>query len=206
MIMAVVDFDLNYNHSIKDCENVYNLTFGWKGDGTRDNIISRPMGETVGREMPMVESYGCLNPWDMWALYANRNGEYNKLDIRTGKISKGLINTLDIKIVDGDTTRFIDDSKIIISRRDADRFGIHVGDMLKYDLNLPNEVEVVAIYDIANNTELHPFGGFRCIGNEYIDNGGWSVTSYYYRTNAPIDKDVAKDASKKTKPRKGDAL
>lgn len=195
VIMAVVDFDLNYNHSIKDCENVYNLTFAWKGDGTRDNIISRPMGETVGREMPMVESYGCLHPWDMWAMYANRNGEYNKLDIRTGKISKGLINTLDIKIVDGDTTRFIDDSKIIISRRDADRFGIHVGDMLKYDLNLPNEVEVVAIYDIANNTELHPFGGFRCIGNEYIDNGGWSITAYYYRTNGKIDEAVAKDVA-----------
>jgi putative ABC transport system permease protein len=67
--------------------------------------------------------------------------------------------------------------------------------MLKYDLNLPNEVEVVAIYDIANNTELHPFGGFRCIGNEYIDNGGWSITAYYYRTNGKIDEAVAKDVA-----------
>ena len=201
VIMSVVDFDLTYNHSIKDYERVYALTVGWKDDGTRDNIISRPIGEALGHEMSMVESFGCLNPWDQWALYANQNGEYNKMDIRTGQISKGLITTFDIKIVEGDTSKFVDTHQMIVSRQKAEQFGIHVGDFLKYDLNNTEEVEVVAIYDIASNTELKPFGGFRCMGNEYITNHNWSITAYYYRTYAAVDdvtlKTVAKEVAKK---------
>ncbi len=197
VIMSVVDFDLTYNHSIKDYEKVYNLTVGGYDDGKRHNIISRPLGETFGRKCPMVEHYGCLNPWDKWALYIKRNDEYNKLEIRTGKISRGLIPTLDIKILEGDTTKFVNENQVIISRSDAEKFGIHIGEFLKYDLNSRDEVEVVAIYDIAQNTELKPFGGFRCIGDEYINESGWSVTSYYYRMYSPVDKvsimAVAKD-------------
>ena len=187
VIMSVVDFDLNYNHSIKDYEKVYNLTIGNYDDDKRHNIISRPIGETFGRECPMVENYGCLYPWVDWALYIKRNDEYNKVEIRTGKISRGLIPTLDIKILEGDTTKFVNENQVIISRSDAEKFGIHVGEYLKYDLNCRDEVEVVAIYDIAPNTELKPFGGFRCIGDEYLNEGGWSVTSYYYRMYSPID-------------------
>ena len=192
VIMSVVDFDLTCNHSIKDYDKVYNLTIAWEGT-PRSNIISRPMGEAIGREMPTVVSYGCINPWADWALYANRNGEYNKMDIRTGKISRGFIPTFDIKILEGDTTKFINGNQIIVSRKDAEKFGIHVGDYLKYDLGKSDELEVVAIYDIAANTELKPFGGFRCIGDEDIENGGWSVTSYYYKTFSRLDETTTKE-------------
>ena len=188
VIMSVVDFDLTYNHGIRDHEKVYNMTVGWQSGGKRQNNIDRPFGETFGRECPMVENYGCLHPWDQWALYVKNNGEYNKMEIRTGKISRGLIPTLDIKILEGDTTKFVNENQIIISRSDAEKFGIHVGEYLKYDLNCRDEVEVVAIYDIAPNTELRPYGGFRCIGDEYINDGNWTVTSYYYRMYSPIDK------------------
>lgn len=192
VIMAVVDFDLTYNHSIKDCENIYNLSISWQGN-PRSNIVSRPIGEAIGREMPSVVDYGCLNPWVDWSLYAKRNEEYNKLDIRTGKISRGLIPTFDIKILEGDTTKFVNEKQIIISRQNAQKYGIHVGEYLKYDLNSRDEVEVVAIYDIAPNTELKPFGAFRCIGDEYIDNDGWSVTTYYYKTYTRLDETTTKD-------------
>ncbi|MBO4771416.1 MAG: hypothetical protein J5595_02635, partial [Bacteroidales bacterium] len=137
--------------------------------------------------MPSVVSYGCLTPWVDWSLYAERNGEYRQMDIRTASVSKGLLETFDIKIVEGDTTKFDNTTKIMISRENAKKYNIHIGDFLRYDLNNPEELEVVAIYDVAANTELRHFGGLRCIGRKNIENPHWSVTNYYYKTLTPID-------------------
>lgn len=194
VIMSVVDFDLTYNHGITDTDQVYNLAISQDG-GQPGTIISRPIGEEIGEKLPQVESFGCLNPWVDWSLYSQRNGEYNQLDIRTGKISKGLINTFGLKIVEGDTSRFNNPDKIIINRQKAESYGIHVGDMLKYDLNINDELEVVAIYDIAPNTELKPFGGLRCIGLENINDRGWSVTTYYYKVGGTLDEQVVKNTA-----------
>ena len=189
VIMSVVDFDLTFNHGVKDCEKVYALSFGWQ-EGKRDNIICRPLGEGFGREIPSVESYGCLNPWVDWSLYIKRGDTYHQLDIRTGAISTGLMSTFGFEIIAGDTSRFDAMDKVIISRKNAEKFGIQVGDIVKYDLNSRDELEVVAIYDLNPNTELRPFGGFRCIGKEYLENRNWSVTTYYYKSSAPITDEV----------------
>ncbi|MBO7597146.1 MAG: FtsX-like permease family protein [Bacteroidales bacterium] len=189
VIMSVVDFDMTFNHGVKDCEKVYALSFGWQ-EGKRDNIICRPLGEGCGREIPSVESYGCLNPWVDWSLYLNRNDSYHQLDIRTGAISKGLLSTFGFEIVAGDTSQFDDMNKVIISRANAEKFGIQVGDVLKYDLNSRDEIEVVAVYDLDPNTELRPFGGFRCIGKQYLDVPNWSVTTYYYKSSTPITNEM----------------
>ena len=180
ILMAVADYDLNFNKGIKDCERVYNFTW-FRTDGTRTNLVTRPFGELLGKQFPSVESYGCLWPWLDYSLYLKRNGEYQQVNFRTGGISKGLINTFDLKIIDGDTTKFKTLNQIMISRQNAEKYGIELGEYIKYDLNVEEELEVVAIYDIPSNTELQPFGGFRCMGNKYINDGGWLVTSYYYK-------------------------
>lgn len=191
VLMSVANYDLTYNHSIDGYENIYNVSL--KNSAKRTNIISRPIGEELGRLLPGVESYGCLWPWVDWSLYSNHDGEYRQMDIRTGAISKELLTTFSFNIVDGDTSKFNDMSKIIISRHNADLYGIKVGDILKFDLNKPDEIEVVAIYDMATNTELEPYGGFRCIGNEYLNDIGWSVTSYYYKSSVPITEAAAEE-------------
>ena len=194
VIMSVVDFDLTYNHSIKDYDKVYNLSLSWR-DGEFSNIISRPIGEEFGQQMPSVVSYGCLDPWEDWSLYAERNGEYCQMDIRTASISKGLLETFDIHIVEGDTSKFDNLTHIMISRENAKKYNIHIGDFLRYDLNNPEELEVVAIYDVAPNTELRPFGGLRCIGLERLYEVKWSITNYYYKTLTPIDDANIDDVS-----------
>jgi len=187
IIMAVADFDLTYNHSIKDYENVYNLSISYNG-GNYETIMNRPIGEEFGQQIPSVISYGCLNPWVDWSLFAERNGEYQQMSIRTAAVSKGLLETFDIKILEGDTSQFDNNLKIIIHRETAKKFGIKVGDFLRFDLNIDIALEVVAIYDLAPNTELQPFGALRCIGRQHIENKGWSITAYFYKTSTPIDE------------------
>ena len=189
VLMSVADYDLQFNHGIKDHDRIYNLTW-YHTDKTRNNIITRPMGEGFGQAFPSVESYGCLWPWVDFSLYLNRNGEYRNVDIRTGAISKGLLNTFSFNIVAGDTTQFVSLNQIMISRQNAEKYGIELGEHIKYDLNTDDELEVVAIYDMPSNCELQPFGGFRCIGNRYLANASWSVTSYYYKMSAPIDEEM----------------
>ena len=50
VIMSVVDFDLTFNHGVKDCEKVYALSFGWQ-EGKRDSF---------GGELRMSQSLGRL--------------------------------------------------------------------------------------------------------------------------------------------------
>ena len=195
ILMAVSDYDLTFNKGITDHEKIYNLRINQSG--TMTNIINRPLGEEFGRQLPSVESFGCLWPWVDNSLYIKREGEYRQMKIRTGGISKGLLNTFDFKIIAGDTSSFNTMDQIIVSRRNAEIFGIQLGDHLKYDLNQPDEIEVVAIYDIAPNTELQPFGAFRCIGDQYLDNDGWSVTSYFYKTVGNIDDKMVDQCAKK---------
>ncbi len=196
ILMSVADYDLTFNKGIKHYEKIYNLRTNISG--SMSNIVNRPLGEELGRQLPVVESYGCLWPWVDYSLYVKREGEYQQVKIRTGAISKGLLNTFDFKICAGDTSRFDAMDKIIISRHNAETFGIELGEHLKYDLNKPDEVEVVAIYDIPSNTELQPFGAFRNIGNEYLNAEGWSVTSYFYKTAIPIDNKMAEQLAKKS--------
>ncbi len=163
VLLSVVSYDLTFNHSINEYDKIYNLSF--ENNGGRSNIITRPMGEQLGRQLPGVESFGCLHPWVEWSLYAERDGKYRQMDIRTGAISKELLKMFSFEIVEGDTSKFNNMDQVIISRRNAERYDIQVGEHLKYNLNKEDEIEVVAIYDIAPNTELEPFGGFRCIGD-----------------------------------------
>ena len=191
VLLSVVSYDLTFNHSINEYDKIYNLSF--ENNGGRSNIITRPMGEQLGRQLPGVESFGCLHPWVEWSLYAERDGKYRQMDIRTGAISKELLKMFSFEIVEGDTSKFNNMDQVIISRRNAERYDIQVGEHLKYNLNKEDEIEVVAIYDIAPNTELEPFGGFRCIGDEYLYSYGWSVTTYYYKMSNPINEAITED-------------
>ncbi|MCR5453866.1 MAG: ABC transporter permease [Bacteroidales bacterium] len=185
VIMSVVDYHLTFNKDIEGYENIYQLSM-ISSNGQRDNSLPRRLGETIGQQIPSITQYGCLHPWAGWALYAKQNNEYHKIETRIGSISNGLLQTFGFKIVEGDTSRFDNMDKLIISRDIASKFNLHVGDFLKTDLNTNEEAEVVAIYEnFENNSELHTFNGLRCLGDHDILDTGWGIYTFYYK--ATID-------------------
>ncbi|MBQ9213473.1 MAG: ABC transporter permease [Bacteroidales bacterium] len=178
VLMSLVDFECTFNYSIKNHSNIYQFTDAI--NGVRGNYIMRPLPEALASELPSVESYGCLGPWAEWAYYTKNESGFHKVSLRSGWASLGLLDVFGFKILEGDTAKFSDESKIIISRKNAEKYGIKVGDILHFDPQMPDYVEVVAIFeDFEKNTEFAQYGAFKRLNKKDIDNPNqWNYIYY----------------------------
>ncbi|MBO4771885.1 MAG: ABC transporter permease [Bacteroidales bacterium] len=187
VLVAIADFELTFNKSITKHENIYQVCYSMDG-GQLTNNNMRPLLETMGREFPSVEKYGCFAAWFNYNMYVKQQDGYHQIEMMFGECSKGLLDVFGFQIVEGDTSKFINLRQMIISRQMAEKYGIKVGDYVRRDIQNTEEIEIVAIYEtMKENTEIGSVGGFLCLGDRDLDNPHeWSYTYYLrYMDGAP---------------------
>ena len=196
VIMSIIEKDLTFNHSIKDYENIYQLN---QNDA---NFMPRPIGDAIGAEIPAIEQVAIFSPWGAKDNYFKKKGDdWSKVWFyHCGACSKGLLKTFSVRILEGDTTAFDSKDKMIVSDKAAQRFDIHVGDVMKVELRDEESFEVVAIYEEPEvNTELSRYEAFVALGDESInDIGQWNYI-YYYKVN-PKTENPVEELTKAMKP------
>lgn len=178
VLISLVDFEFTFNHSIPNHSDIYQITHC--ANKSRANYICRPIAEGLGSAIPSVEKYGCLGPWTETHYFTKDDGGYHKIALKAGWASMGLLDVFGFKIVEGDTARFTDEGKIIVSQENARKYGIKIGDILYIDPQMPYQEEVVAIYeDFQKNTEFAQYGAFKRLNQRNIDNvAEWSYIYY----------------------------
>ena len=192
VLMSIVDREVTFNHGIDGYQNIYQMTHQLAGE--QANYMCRPIAEAVAERLPSVEKFGCLGPWAEYEYYTQNDGTLHKINMRSGWASMGLLDVFGIKIVEGDTAKFSDESKIIVSKKNAEKFGIKIGDILRLNPQMPDYVEVVAIYeDLAPNSEFARYGAFKRLNQMSMDSPSqWNYIYYlkmYENAPAPLPTD-----------------
>ena len=181
-LMSLADYSLTFNQSIKDHDRICQITFQspevWSGEWA--NAISRPLGESIGTQIPQIEKYGCLSG-GIWDGYIENGGHHSKINFTIRGCTSGLPEVFGLNILEGDLSRYKTGKDLIITRSLAQKYELKVGDIIIPYLNTPDyTLEIVAIYeDMENNTEFGQLDGFFNIADDNINSSGqWSYTYY----------------------------
>ena len=183
-LMSMADYSFTFNRSVNDNERICQITYQSPDifNGEYSNTLARPLGESIGTEIPQIEKYGCISGWGRFLeAYIDNNGHYSKIKLELRGCDTGLPKVFGFNIVEGDLSHFKTKDGIIITRSLAQKYGLKVGDILfPYLNNLDNKFNIVAIYEnMGNNTELGEIDGFHYIADENINNSGeWTYTYY----------------------------
>ncbi|MCQ2975376.1 MAG: ABC transporter permease [Bacteroidales bacterium] len=187
ILMVSVDFDYNFNNQIKDYENIYCLV----SNNESSNWINRPIGEAFINDIPSVENGGCLQPaLGIETFYVKRSDEWNKIKGNFTMCSVSLLETFDAKFIEGSYDVLNNPTSIIITKSASQKKGLHVGDILKINLDIDFQLVVGGIIeDFPKNSEIGNFDGFLNILNRNIDDySEWSFI-YYLKLKDGIQND-----------------
>lgn len=160
IIMSQVWWELNYNCSIPDADRICMIApSDVFGDETGYYMATgpRPSSERFIEQSPEVEAGGCFRPYfnavePLWVL---RDGDYVPMTGVIFDVSAGLIDVLCPATVDGDLHAISRPGTVLLSRSEARRLGLGVGDALfrtKQRFNNVNprpevQLEVAGIYE-----------------------------------------------------------
>jgi hypothetical protein len=214
ILISQVIYDVSYNRSIKEYEQIYLPTDLFRGE--RSTGYNRFVMEYLIDHCPEVETGGTVMTLaksndDEQHIWVQRAG--HQLDRFTGvvyPVSMSFLDTFSYKAVEGDLQQMERPNTVIISRSEAKRLGIGVGDLIfvpdigtnftkfyadrgKKDDAPEVQMEVVGIFeDFAVNSVpakykiLRNIGVFATIGRDIM---GANMFAYFLklRPNASME-------------------
>ena len=212
IILVQVNYDLNFNRSIKDSERIYVVAHpSWVTDDHYMLTSNRPNTEFTLSQSTKVESFGFAGPTSQEqsiSLISGDRGDKTEVKFKTKffRISEGAINLLDFKLVSGDFQTMKVEGNIAISERLANNMNAKIGDAIHVTDN-DKVCTIVAIYkNMPVNSEFGEIDLFSSNGLdiENIDKANnWSYR-YYVKLYSSKDREIFEDeANEKIKTRLG---
>ncbi len=121
IIMCIVEYDLSFDHSIKNHKNVYLLSNRLMQSGSYDRLglMNRAMGEQIKQRIPSVIHSGCVKFWDDNTYLREENGEKKKIKVNALPCSKGMFDVFSFEFIEGDTSKFFDKNTMVINHKAA---------------------------------------------------------------------------------------
>ena len=179
IIMTQVNYDLSYNKSITEHENVFRMTMKL-GPGQEDFgvMLPRPVVEHLAAASPHVTGYGVTQGWINHDQFLVNNQEFT-LNLNYG--IRDFLSVFKPKVINGDVTGLNRSDNIVLPRSEAMRlFGTTdiVGKTLKYKWKDNSFYHVCAVIeDYPDNTFLH---GACFIGNNANEDNyeNWNYDAY----------------------------
>ena len=177
IIMTQVNFDLSFNKSIKEYENVFRMTMEFGEDGYGLNL-PRPVIERLAAASPHVTGYSIRNGWTNHDQFVVDNQDYT-LNLIYGE--RDLLSVFKPTVIDGDVKGLNQNGNIVLPQSEAIRiFGTAdaAGKTMKYKWNDNTFYNVCAVIeDFPANNFLHGACFIGCNWNE--DNyQNWNYHAY----------------------------
>lgn len=187
LIMVQVNFDLSYNKSIPNAENIYRLEYpDWSEEGYWSTTWARELPDEMCKDIPEIEKSGSV-----WPNYGNAYSEYSRKkgdDIENFffRLSESEIEGLEIfglDIIEGSLDNLINSYTMLLKESAARKHGISVGDVLHFGRGANEKhatMTVVAICkDPASPSILDRSEGWVGMEPQEDDNSGNWNTPYY---------------------------
>lgn len=183
--MVQVDFDINYNKGIPDCDRIYRIEYNSPIDQTRYmHWLNRPTGEAIITSTPLIECGGteASRRSDIDIFVGN---EHNLRDVmvRNTQISMPLIELFGFKATQGDLNGLSNPKTIAFLNTKAKELGLSIGDRIYYgDVKPENSYTVVAFFDkMQLNSEMGKIETIVDVGQKDITLVGYSEYCYYIK-------------------------
>ena len=197
VILVQVRWELTFNRAIPEAERIYLVAPRSPFDETGYSICStRPDGEQLIAGSPEIEAGGCIRPW-RWdqPVWVKRHGEFLRFRMSLNTVSKGFLETVGLRTVEGNLAALSQPNSIALARSQAERLGLRVGDVLWFgdEENRRPEVqkEVVAVYeDFPANSTFADVVGLQDVGDQDLDAPNNWNDCYFVRLHAGADPDV----------------
>ena len=179
VIMTQVNYDLGYNKSFTQHENLFRLTMKL-GAGMEDygSTLSRPLAECLAASSPHVKGYGVTQGWTNYDQFMLNNQEYS-LNLVYG--INNFVSVYKPTIIDGDLKGLNQLGNIVLPRSEAVRiFGTAhaVGKTMKYKWGDGWLFNVCAVIeDYPENNFLHGIS-FIGINSNEGNYQNWNYDAY----------------------------
>ncbi|MBO4371760.1 MAG: hypothetical protein J5826_02400, partial [Bacteroidales bacterium] len=108
IIMCIVEYDITFDHSVKNYKNVYLLSNRLMQTGSYDRLglMNRAICEQLKQRIPSVIHSGCVKFWNDNTFLHEENGEMKRIKISSLPCSKGLFDVFSFEFIEGDTSKF----------------------------------------------------------------------------------------------------
>ena len=193
VIMTQVNYDLGYNKSFAEHENLFRLTLDL-GPGMEDygGTLPRPLVEQLAAASPHITGYGIAQVWQNYDQFVVDNQEYS-LNILYG--IHDFLSVFKPTVISGELQGLNRDFGIVLQRSDAMRiFGTTdvAGKLLKYKWDDDVFRICAVIEDYPDNNFLH---GASFIGTN-ANEGNYHNWNYdaYIRVDDVANLQTVKDA------------
>ena len=196
VILVQVRWELTFNRAIPEAERIYLVAPRSPFDETGYSICStRPDGEQLIAGSPEIEAGGCIRPW-RWdqPVWVKRHGEFLRFRMSLNTVSKGFLETVGLRTVEGNLAALSQPNSIALSRSQAARLGVHAGDILwlgdQEEKRVDTQHEVVALYeDFPANSSFAHIVAVTDVGDRDMTPSYWN-DCYFVRLHAGADPDV----------------
>ena len=197
IILVQVRWEMTFNRAIPEAEHIYLVAPLSPFDETSLSINSpRPEGEQLIAQSPEIEAGGCIRPW-RWEqpVWVRRGGDLLRLQASFNEISTGFVEALGLKAIEGDLKALAQPNSVALARSQAERLGLHVGDVLWFgdeENQRPEEQkEVVALYeDFPTNSSFAHIVGLQDVGELDIDAPNNWNDCYFVRLHSRADPEA----------------
>ena len=157
VIMTQVNFDLSYNKSITEHENLFRMTLKLgPGEDDYGTMLPRPVIERLAAASPHVTGYSIRNGWINYDQFVVDNQEYS-LNLIYGE--REFLSVFKPTVISGDVKGLDQIGNIVLPRSEALRmFGTTdaAGKMMKYKWDDKTFYNVCAVIeDYPENNLLH---------------------------------------------------
>jgi putative ABC transport system permease protein len=157
VIMTQVNFDLGYNKSITEHENLFRMTLKLgPGEDDYGTMLPRPVVEQLAAASPHVTGYSIRNGWINYDQFVVDNQEYS-LNLIYGE--REFLSVFKPTVISGDVKGLDQIGNIVLPRSEALRmFGTTdaAGKMMKYKWDDKTFYNVCAVIeDYPENNLLH---------------------------------------------------
>ena len=196
VILVQVRWELTFNRAIPEAERIYLVAPRSPFDETGYSICStRPDGEQLIAGSPEIEAGGCIRPW-RWdqPVWVKHHGEFLRFRMSLNTVSKGFLETVGLRTVEGNLAALSQPNSIALSRSQAARLGVHAGDILwlgdQEEKRVDTQHEVVALYeDFPTNSSFAHIVAVTDVGDRDMTPSYWN-DCYFVRLHAGADPDV----------------
>ena len=197
VILVQVRWEMTFNRAIPEAERIYLVAPLSPFDETEYSINSpRPEGEQLIAQSPEIVAGGCIRPW-RWEqpVWVRRGGDMLRLQASFNEVSAGFVETMGLQALEGELKALKQPNSIALSRSQAERLGLRVGDVLWFgdEENRRPEVqkEVVAVYeDFPANSTFADVVGLQDVGDQDLDAPNNWNDCYFVRLQPAADPET----------------
>ena len=197
VILVQVRWEMTFNRAIPEAERIYLVAPRSPFNETAYSICStRPDGEQLIACSPEIEAGGCIRPWrGEQPVWVKRHGEFLCFRMSLNSVSTGFLATVGMRAVEGDLQALTQPNSVALSRSQAERLGVHTGDLLWFGdregKRVDTQHEVVAIYeDFPANSSLAHIVAVFDVGDRDINQASHWNDCYFVRLRAGADPDA----------------